>query len=392
MNRAIEKIGDSYLVVNADGSPVLHRDAKSFVFHVSPQVYLDPERIGAWVNPDDVLLSKAKIVYGVNEINILPKDICIRQPYPNGCYYVAGTAGKIGWEINLPEGTSKFKLLLCWKINEDVLEKCLSITHKLNIDLIKSQQGHVYSMDQTHLAIDPNSRAIALLHEEEISEFFHKGNPKTYLFTSQKLDQLQVKITQDLQLTSCAYSDLMTEELESMQLLRDQKQVLYFKNFVQEHRDNASCEMPASVLTEAIELATKHEFSIGEEPVSTGSYLSHPALKLLSDWWNENTPVENSKNAIYCLLWIRVNDNEEYWSTDLEHPNVDIVDLAGSNACARCGDLFIMPYVFSVKEMAFEWEDFATLEALRDFPANFPVAWRHLKRMAQEEEIALFFA
>ncbi|WP_262562646.1 hypothetical protein [Acaryochloris sp. CCMEE 5410] len=162
MQVAIAKIGDSHLLVTPDGKPVPHKDSDTPLFHILPRLYNPFKNIGL----DRISLSSAKIFLpGSKEpISVLPEEVVIRRPYPNVTMCVAGTSDrKMGWSIPLEMDNLPEWLRLEWLIQLPV--KCehnlMTIHHQFKLDFNLTQQGHVFSMDQTSTFYDPNARAVS---------------------------------------------------------------------------------------------------------------------------------------------------------------------------------------------------------------------------------------
>lgn len=81
----------------------------------------------------------------------------------------------------------------------------------------------------------------------------------------------------------------------------------------EQHKKNASVELPAQVFAEAIRLAETVDFSPGcqflEGATKTlGVYEQHPALLLLSQWWERNRVDGRSMKCGYAMPWVRAGN------------------------------------------------------------------------------------
>ncbi|MGR3280618.1 hypothetical protein ACSYAD_36800, partial [Acaryochloris marina NIES-2412] len=52
------------------------------------------------------------------------------------------------------------------------------------------------------------------------------------------------------------------------------------------------------------------------------------------------------RRASFCYFWVRVEDDEEYWPGQDEHPNIEITNLTKLKSnIARFGDLIAIIFV-----------------------------------------------
>ncbi|MGR3280494.1 hypothetical protein ACSYAD_36180, partial [Acaryochloris marina NIES-2412] len=100
MQTAIQKIGDTHLLITPDGKPVPHKDSGSPVLHILPELFNPYREIGlSHITLVTATLAPHDSTSPVS-VSVLPKDVVIRQPYPSASYCVAGTsARKMGWEV-----------------------------------------------------------------------------------------------------------------------------------------------------------------------------------------------------------------------------------------------------------------------------------------------------
>lgn len=214
MKTAVEKLGSSYLLVNADGNPVPNKDSDRYKLHVIPKLYIPFTKSGDGFTKDSISLVSANLIIDNELINILPENLLIRQPYPNGEYYVAGTIDrKIGWEIDAPDA-DLVQIEFKWEVHRNSEFLPCKISHKIILNLCKSKQGHVFSFDESDFAGSPVPRIVGFIDPSDESDFFHKGVPSTIAKNNCDLIGFKVEITQDVTLTSKAYSDLMFDTFE----------------------------------------------------------------------------------------------------------------------------------------------------------------------------------
>jgi hypothetical protein len=361
MKTVIEKIGSAYLHVNADGTPVSHKDAEKYRLHIVPKLFIPNADV-------DCELILAKMTVGEEVFNIKPDVTIIRQPLLNSDYYVAGTSDrKIGWEIEAPDAES-INIEFEW----DVLGRwqCM-IFHKIYINLNKSIQGHVFSFDETDLAMCPEQRIMGFVYASDAKkEYFHKGNQ--YAIETFEDNQV-VKISQDVTLTSKAYSDGMSDVFEDMELLRDQPHITKFTNYVKEFNDITSFTLPAEVLVDAIDAVSGKKL----EYVKGKKYCDHPAFEVVRKYLKENNP-SGIKYCSYIDLFVRVSDDDELWAANLEHPNMCLSDFSPANYWRLAGCEGIVICQLNQESDNDETDDWTALESLRDFPDNFPKAYNFL--------------
>lgn len=402
MQTAIAKIGDTHLLVTPDGKPLPHKDSESPVFHILPQLYNPYEDISL----SNITLVCAEVVPqdSTQSISVLPEDVVVRQPYPNANYYVAGTTDrKMGWDIPVDVDAPPKWLDFRWEVqmppDSPAAQETLTISHRFILEFNLTQQGHVFSMDQSDTFYDKNARAISFVAVDDIDESFTKGDKS---FRSYRMDcPYGLTFYQTLRLNSCAWSDLICMSEEGVTLLRDIEPAKSFQTHVPLHRENACIEVPADVLYQAIcNTRVEVDFEIGE-------YDRSPGLQRLCHWWNENAPVLGTRRAAFITLWCRVEDDDWYWSGWDECPEWGMENIQKyglRNRCARWGDFVILEFFqrqVSQQEVAqgvsteivgvdgkgytdtgFAREDvdeaYHAHYSLRDFPKRFPFAWERL--------------
>ncbi|ABW32348.1 hypothetical protein [Acaryochloris marina] len=401
MQVAIAKIGDATLLVTPDGKPVPHKDTEQPTFHIQPQLFnpycdiglSDISLVGATIAPHD----------STKPVSVLPKDVTIRQPYPNENYYVAGMAErKMGWDIPLDLDAAPKWLDLTWEVRtpSDIEHSILTIYHRFTLEFILTQQGQVFSMDQANTFYDPNARTISHISLNHIDDSFTKGDKS---FKSYRMDSPHgLAFYQTLILNSCAWSDLICTAQEDVTLLRDIEPAQSFQTHIDLHRQNACIEIPADVLHQAIcDTQVEVDFEIGE-------YDRSPGLQRLCRWWNENAPVVGTRRAAFIALWCRVEDDDWYWSGWDECPEwgVENIQRYGlQDRCARWNDFVILEF-FPRQVSRLEVAQGASTEilgvdgkgytdtglaredvdeayhahySLQAFPKRFPFAWKTLQ-------------
>jgi len=407
---AIAKLGNSAVLVGADGSIVLHQDAEEWTFHLMPMLYL-PCAAYHKIPPANISL---KIECLELWDSLIPVDgIIIRQPYPNPDYFVAGTRShKMGWSVELPSHLQELHLVLNWEFSDLALEKLLilRVQHRLELAFVPTEMGHVFSMDNPYFARSGVARAITVVAEEDVSHFIAEGLNGTYCFERDYEDFNRVIINQTLIIPSCLWSDLGLEEFEEIKLLRDVKPATSFVNYVENHCRNACCEIPAQVIHQAILLGKQIPFN--QKSPYWNNFERHPAMLCLSQWWNQNAPVESYRCAAHAKVWARVKDDDEYWPGYYEELNRSVEQgVAPADCVARwdnflliefakghdqmfidenerlvcpsvAGDIFELIAGISLEKYHPAWY---SLVALEQFSDQFPAAWEALCKAVSEE-------
>jgi hypothetical protein len=205
------------------------------------------------------------------------------------------------------------------------------------------------------------------------------------------------------------------------------KQVSTFSRYTQEHQDNGTALLPASVLLLAVKLA--HEVTYNEAAIQAqldagdddrmGLLEQHPAMKVLCTWWEENRPDKPGvMRAGMAMPYIRVLDDDQYYCGNLENPCLPIGTMFSvATSCATSGGCVLVHFLASIKHSTFdgdrldihcsdgevwveagvsreqvecgEYDEAAIcLDALADFPSNFPVAYQALKELAAAQSQA----
>ncbi|NJM67633.1 MAG: hypothetical protein HC851_19160 [Acaryochloris sp. RU_4_1] len=409
MQTAVTYVDSAFVPVRADGQPIEKKDADTWTLHILPKLYIPEGHIGGNLPCDAIQLTECSLKLGDKTINVMPSEVVVRRPYPNGDYYAAGTAErKLGWDVEISGELTHCQLNQSWLIGANYPQTDLfpcSIQHRIDLVLVATEKGHVFSLNQTDYFYDPNARAIGGVLPKHInSRHFLKGN-KDYAI---RREGRTVSIEQKVELSSCAWSDLLLlEQIEEMKLCRDADHLSSFTQFNEEHRNNACCELPASVMFDAVQAAQRIPYGKGTDYPFKDSE-SHPALKLISKWWNHYSPIAEYHKAAFCYFWVRVEDDDEYWPGQDECPNIEITNLAGLKSnIARFGDLIAIIFVQAPRIVsdayggiayidlvdgseytnvdADQYEALDALIALENFPGEFPAAWEEICRQAEQE-------
>lgn len=189
-------------------------------------------------------------------------------------------------------------------------------------------------------------------------------------------------------------------------------------NAQNQHRKNASIELPASVFLGAIQLAESIPFDRDSdfwkpEFLRRGIFESHPALQLLCGWFEEHRVDAKAMNCGYAMPWVRILDNGKYCCGYHDTPSERMALFeAGAPATALLGESTIVTFCAShehavyTDEMGLENfladgqslgqvgipkelfesgeydEAWYSLEALASFRRRFPAAFEEIKSLA----------
>jgi hypothetical protein len=334
---------------------------------------------------------------------------------PNGSYIVFGTMSrKMGFFHPLPDGITEAELTLFW----DIPKAEYTVEHTIKIKFVLTDKGFIYSMDVPVFARGfgeensaPAEFRVSSLHtcinRDHIREARWEINQTE--FENGQLDEgYYTAITETITLPSAGPEHFTFHEFENMTLLRDVKQQTSFNNFVAEHDANAAVHATDfAPLVNAIRLAQGVPYKGSDYK---DNWEAHPAVRELCGWWNETGPVECRKAGTFWL-WVRVADEDEYWSGYHESPSVPITQFWGKTSNARFGDNVIVvfcesreacqlnehdnPELLTVageyyESVGMEMEEYHpawyALESLADFPTRFPTVWKSLVRVGKSKE------
>jgi hypothetical protein len=329
-------------------------------------------------------------------------DWKISQPYPNGRKYVAGCNKKIGWNILIPSHLNTLNIEIIWTYDQDFSED-VNVLHKIKVNLNYTDKGNVYTFAHTYPSGGINSKIEAILSEYPSNKLIDsfKGNGN-YSFKQE--DEFIFSINQEVTLSSISDHDykLYYDTFEDIVLLRDIEPAQAFTTHIEQHQKNACCEMPTDILLDACKKAKIWESSGAFD--KTLSYEYHPAIECLCDWWNRNTTSPH-KSAGSFYIWVRVEDDNEYWCAYHETPGRKIVSFDGGGLCnARIGDRILIEFLSKKSEFTalgsngvmvktvdgsdyfdvgcpLEESDEAwySYQSLLDFPGLFPAAYAALE-------------
>lgn len=388
-----------------------------------PVEYLSKQGEGKGEGSSGVDCSKVKLhIRSDLPGSLIPEGgLRIAQPYPNRCYFVGGSAlNRNGWMVPLPLEVNEFMIEMMWEIGnlrETLGQDDWTVLHKLHFMLLPGT-GQTYTMDATcwndGAPVPPlqrQPRACLGLTDQCRVNHSHRTITGESMMVNADGNAVGYIIEETLRIAGIPLDQVWTANEFTEEQLHEVVQLSSIQSGVEKHRANASVVMPSSLLVEAIQQARRIRFdsdsafhAVNNTP---GGLENHPALLLLAEWWDHLHPGNPYKTG-YCIPFVRLRDDGEYWCADSDHPNVavDGWNPGGKNA-AIVNDLILLMFVakqesakFDDKTMSLyfpdgqdfmtigitqeEWstgnydDAFYSLRALYSFPERFPVAWAAL--------------
>lgn len=412
------------ITVTPDGHPLSVHDVDCRMLHVLPKFFAPLAALGH-LGQDDVEL---KVTSSLGEI-VPAGGLVIRQPYPNRRYFVGGsTQMRNGWVIRLPEDASSFNIQFEWFfpmayrwMSSDDWE----VRHLIHVTLLPGAK-RVYTMDANCW---PRAANAGPLGRTPVSLSGHAEDGDSPL-DGRDIVQLSGLCPQDdpswlvghyieerLSIPPIAYEQAWSITAFEEEQIHEVAHATTFSDADDaKHRANATLEMPAERLLNAIRLAReipfdkKSAFAISVEG-RAGGCESHPAMKILNEWWTEQRPDAKGIAVGFAMPWVRVRDDGEYWCGYHETPNESVdVFVPCKTSAARVGDLVLVLFHASWEHFTYEKhgvaiyladgqpfshvgvdrsdvlsgeydESWYALQALESFPDRFPVAYEALQKL-----------
>ncbi|MDM8356607.1 hypothetical protein [Pandoraea communis] len=419
------------VAVGADGKPFGDGDVDCRMLHILPKFFA-PLTCVAEIRSRLVAL-QVKCSFG----EVLPDGgIKIRQPYPNQRYFVGGSETlRNGWLVKIPEGVENFDLEFVWSFSQawrwaDFEEWC--IEHVIHVQLLPGEKN-VYTMDAAcwpyNVATQERHRsAVTLAGVADDADDAYEGRDivlREHRFLDDEEGDPVIacgyRIEERLSIPPIAYEKAWSlSAFQEEQLHEVQAEADFNSDDNAVHCANAEVELPAQTFLEAISLAqsipfdAESEFGKLTKGVMAGCE-SHPALKLLTEWWAANCSKAAPLKAGSAMFWVRVRDDGQYWCGDRQVPNTP-VNSVGSvrSAAARIGDAVLVHFTAAAQHFTFDengvnipyvtgqidvsvgvdesevrsgefdyaWE---SLDALASFPYRFPSAHAGIERLAKQQ-------
>lgn len=320
------------------------------------------------------------------------------RPFPNGSYFVFGTAAHgCGFFLPLDEGVTRAELLYEWHLPTERIR----VLHEINLDLEETGRGEIFSTD---VPAPGGERSAAPLHTVTARadlEAARAGHGETF-FDQHHLDRAGwelVCFSERAGLPSAGACDTGLIGAARARLSRPRRKREPFRDGDALHLGAAEVHTAdPRPLVEAVRLAREVPFGGGTE--YDANWEAHPALARLCGWWNATAP--GGREARALMPWVRVGYSADYWCGDGDEwtrPG----RLFHEPSCAAFGDLVIVAFLKGRDEVkpvegrgykvltadGHEYEyhhgDPAeahpareALAALRDFPERFPATWAAL--------------
>lgn len=422
----VKENGES-VIVTADGKELGKADGDRHLLHILPRLFTPLHLISAIKLKEVSLTIEADLPF-----DLMPEGgIKVRRPYPNTRYLVGGSKTmRNGWLVEIPDDVHSFDMTLIWTFEESWWSR--SDTHEVkHVIHVTLQPGDfkTYSFDESCWPRGPEwlaereegakhrESAISLLgdHTDEdprvktlrditlIGElvFTDDRYPGDEFYAGSYMEE-------NLVLPCIPLEQARIHEFQEEQI-HEKKHLVSFKKHNDVHKANCSVDMPAALLVEAIRLT--HEIPYEVESTSAGALEKHPAVALLTNWWDEHKPAEQKLKTGFFMLKVRVEDNGEYAAGDPEAPDCDMeTQDAYRTATANVADLVLVQFMASWEHFTYndhDWlqtsavngveyalastlkaevesgkhdEAWYTLRALRHFPSRFPEAYKKLKK------------
>lgn len=415
----IEADGSGTLM-DCSGNPVGRADKDEKTLHLIPKLLLD-EQAARGLKLANVTL---ELLSAHGEVLVPAGGIRIRQPYPNANYLVGGSAQqRNGWCISAEKLPSEFDVEFRWVHHSgdpaDSRAPGWVVRHQLRINL-KGGAHRTYTMaancwPRVKGAPAPLYRQpLAFVRKNQATSEYLNARP-TLQLTQTGLRELT--LAERVVIPPIPYEQAVAINAFQEEQLHEREQVSTYTAFREEHLANGSAALPAALLLEAIHLArtvTYDADAIADGTDKTGRLERHPAMQLLCDWWEANrSDKPGTMRAGYAMPLIRAQDDGEYWTGYLEYPNVNIPAMARfASSSATCGEGVLVQFFASAIHCTYlggvfathladgtHWSDCSAvqaqvtdgsfdeawycLEALANFPSNFPAAYRALKTLAR---------
>lgn len=412
----------STVLIDSCGNPVGQADKDEKTLHLLPKLLLDDHAARDF----ELSCVSVELISDHCELLTPAGGIKVRQPYPNARYLVGGSEGqRNGWCVSAEKLPPEFDVEFLWVLlhRPDADHGCApiwSVRHRLKITL----QDGVYRTYTMSVNCWPRVSGQAAPIYRQAVAFVRKRQATSAHFGARNTLQIReddsrsMTVSEHVVIPPVPYEQaLVAINAFQEQQLHERKQVSTYTSCNSEHAANSSVELPAMLLLEAIHLARTVTYDA--KPVAngedhTGRLEKHPALQLLSNWWEENRPDRpGAMRAGYVMPLIRAQDDDVYWTGYLEIPNVKIESMAAfAQSSAACGDSVLIQFFASASYCSYPdgffethltdgtfWcecsavkaevvdgkfdEAWYSLEALAGFPSNFPAAYCTLKAAAK---------
>ena len=423
----IKENGES-VIVNAEGEELGKSDGEKRLIHILPRLFTPLHLVSK------IKLNEVRLTIETNlPFDLMPQGgIKVRRPYPNTRYLVGGSkAMRNGWLIEIPDDLHSFDMTLIWNFEES-WEWSRADEHEVkHVVHVTLEPGDfkTYSFDASCWPRGPEwhleREAGAKYRESAISLLGHHMDEDPRSTTLRDITLMgDLVFTDDLYPGDQFYAGSYMEEnlvlpcipLEHARIdefqkeqIHERKHVASFKTNADMHKRNYAVDMPPALLLEAIRLT--QEIPYDAESTDAGALEKHPAVALLTNWWDKHRPDGQDLDTGFFLLKVRVEDNAEYESGDPEAPESDMnAQSVFQTASANVDGLVLIQFMASWKHFTYDehgWlqtyavngipqgfssilkeevdsgkhdEAWYTLRALDHFPSRFPEAYKRLKK------------
>lgn len=402
MKHAILETDKGSRLVDAQGHLIQTADGDRRILHVLPKLYVDDPALLRSLRPEHVRLSVTSDQ--LEPTHLQPPGFQITQCVPNKGYFIGGCPDtRYGWFVPLPDDITVVDLAFHWEIEADHFRQ--HIEHEISLKLLPGPYN-TWSMDVSawHRVrwFEPGKPPLAFQPTTRLwGEGFTEGRDVEVMDISDEYDAFVY--IESLEIPAIPFSDLAPiEEFQQRQLHEIRRKASFTQNN-EAHRENAVIEMPREIFIAAVRAAMDVPFG-KDTAYPNGRCTAHPALKILSGWWNAHAP--EHRCAAFAMPWVRVEEDvKEYWCGYYETPNTPFAYFVQyKSANARVGDAILIEFMRQVTEadvrphgldvflvngtvaltVGVTLEDirsgacdeaWLSLEALRRFPGRFPEVW-----------------
>lgn len=433
MNFALTTHQDgSSTLIRADGSEVGVADSCQKMLHLVPTLVLDKQALAYF----DIANVRLEVISDLAELLVPKSGIQVSRPYPNHSFVVGGSADtRNGWCVDAALLPSEFDVEYRWTLIGGHPEvECFDwvVRHRLSIKLLDGKH-RTYTMAVSNWPRLPGEAAPiyrtaqAFVRQAQFTEDYTAHRQIRRADESMvpvKGSKAGLTIEEAVEVPSIPYEQAINIHAYQDKQLHELEQTSTFSRFQDEHKANGSTELPAATFLKAVSLARAIPYKSRPRLVVTGDGAEdhtgrleqHPALVLLSQWWEENRPDKGSSfRAGMAMPYFRALDDGDYQCGYMEFPSLPIGTMFSvSTSCATCGDALLIHFLASVKHSHFEenyldvrsadgevWQEVGVtrddvkkglydeawncLDALAGFPTHFPVAYLALKELASRQ-------